>query len=75
MNGEEYKPNYNFGSLETLDKIYAQKKSYYDIFSEVEGGWEFTASTPAEWKAAVNANLHADFHVSDEEAESIAAAP
>ena len=73
MKGEEYKPNYNFGSLDTLDKIYAQKKSYYDIFSAVEGEWDFTASTPAEWKAAVNANLHADFHVSDEEAEAIAA--
>ena len=73
MNGKEYKPNFNFGSIDTLDKIYAQKKSYYDIFSDVEGDWEFTASTPAEWKAAVNASLHADFHVSDEEAGHIAA--
>ena len=73
MDGEEYKPNYNFGSLETLDKIYAQKKSYYDIFSEVEGDWAFDASTAAEWKAAVNGNLHADFHVTDEESEAIAA--
>lgn len=73
MNGNDYKPNFNFGSLDTLDKIFAQKKSYYDIFSDVEGEWNFSASTPAEWKTAVNASLHADFHVSDEDADHIAA--
>ena len=64
---------FNFGALDTLDKLYAQKKSYYDIFSLVNGDWDFSASTPAEWKAAVNDNLHADFHVNDEEATAIAA--
>lgn len=33
FNGEEFKPNWNFGKLSTLDKIYGQKKSYSDIFS------------------------------------------
>jgi len=73
MNGEEYKPNYNFGSLDTLDKIYAQSKSYYDILSAVNGDWDFSASTPAQWKAAVNDSLHADFHVTDDESIAIAA--
>ena len=33
FNGEEFKPNWNFGDLTTLDKIFGQKKSYADIFS------------------------------------------
>lgn len=73
MNGHEYKPNFNFGALDTLDKIYAQNKSYYDIFDAVQADWDFSESTAAEWKAAVNASVHADFQVSDAESEGIAA--
>lgn len=34
--GQEFKPYFNFGSPEVLDKIYAQEKSFYQIFSEFD---------------------------------------
>lgn len=33
-NGTLFKPNYNFGNPATLDKLYAQQRSYHDIFTE-----------------------------------------
>lgn len=33
----EYKPGYNFGDPEVLDRIYSQKRSYTDIFGEFDG--------------------------------------
>ncbi len=33
----DYKPNYNFGDPKVLDKLYAQKLSYEDIFSKFDG--------------------------------------
>ena len=73
MNGEAYKPQYNFGPLSTLDKIYAQSRSFYDIYDAVNGDWDFTGATAADWKAAVNDSLHADFHIDDNEAAEVAA--
>ncbi len=34
--GDEYKPQWNFGDVNTLDKLYAQKKSYNNIFREFD---------------------------------------
>ncbi len=33
----EFKPGYNFGDPEVLDRIYSQKRSYTDIFGEFDG--------------------------------------
>lgn len=33
----EYKPGYNFGDPEVLDRIYSQKRSYTGIFGEFDG--------------------------------------
>ncbi|WP_234000044.1 MULTISPECIES: alkaline phosphatase [unclassified Pseudoalteromonas] len=73
MKGENYHPNYNFGSLSTLDKIYDQKASFYAIYDQVNADWDFGASTPEQWQTAVNATLHPDFHIDYADAQAIAA--
>ena len=69
----DYQPQYNFGALATLDKIYAQERSFYDILSAVNGDWDFSNSQAADWVAEVNASLHQDFHIDAESGERIAA--
>ena len=36
FNGDEFKPNWNFGSTSTLDKLYAQKLSYNALFNKFD---------------------------------------
>ncbi|ASP40784.1 alkaline phosphatase [Bacterioplanes sanyensis] len=69
----DYQPQYNFGALATLDKIYAQERSFYDILSAVNGDWDFSNTQATDWVAAVNASLHQDFHIDAESGERIAA--
>lgn len=65
--GKEYKPNFNFGGLDILDKLYAQKKSFGAIFSEATGEDDFpTANSLMD---AINAN--SEFKVTVEEAAQI----
>ena len=45
-----YKPNFNFGELSILDKLYAQQKSYGDIWYEAKG----SAFKPTPRKAGKN---------------------
>lgn len=73
MKDKDYQPQFNFGALSILDKIHQQSQSFYDIYSQVNSDWNFTASTPAEWKTAVNASLHIDFNINDADAKNIAA--
>jgi len=51
--GDQYKPNFNFGPLETLDKIYAQKKDFSGIMDEAGGA---VAATGTSMMNAVNNN-------------------
>jgi len=69
----DYQPQYNFGALATLDKIYAQERSFYDILDSVNGDWDFSNSTAAAWVQEVNASMHTDFHINTEAGERIAA--
>ncbi|MFC3152898.1 alkaline phosphatase [Litoribrevibacter euphylliae] len=62
-----YKPNFNFGSFDILDKLYAQKKSYPSIFSEFGN----TDKTPADLMRVVNEN--SEFDITLEQAEEILA--
>ncbi len=62
-----YKPNFNFGSFDILDKLYAQKLSYPDIFSE----FSKTEKTPADLMKIVNDN--SEFDITLEQAEEILA--
>ncbi len=36
FNGDEFKPQWNFGQLSTLDKLYAQKLSYNSLFNQFD---------------------------------------
>lgn len=68
--GHVFKPNFNFGSPEILDRLYAQKLSYHDIFAE------FDALPPNQRTAAALAervNRHTEFKISASEAASILA--
>ena len=42
----EFKPNFNFGEFALLDRLYAQKKSFGDIFAEFGSGWMKSRQTP-----------------------------
>jgi alkaline phosphatase len=68
--GHLFKPNLNFGDPAILDKLYAQKLSYHDIFAE------FDALPPGQQTPAALAervNRHTEFKISAGEAESILA--
>lgn len=63
----QYKPNFNFGDLSILDKLYQQKQDFYGIWDEASVGGEFP--TPQSMMSAINNN--SDFKVTIEEAEQI----
>ena len=69
----DYKPQYNFGGLDTLDKLYAQTHSYYDVLDAMNGDWDFSNTQAADWVTEVNKVMHADFHIDTPAGERIAA--
>ena len=73
MRGKDYQPQYNFGALNTLDKLYQQSRSFYDIYDAVNGNWDFSQASSAQWKQAVNESVHSDFQITDTDAVNIAA--
>ena len=48
----DYKPNFNFGTLPTLDRLYGQKESFGDMLAE----FDKTDKTPESLLKIVNAN-------------------
>lgn len=60
-----YKPNFNFGTFDILDKLYAQKMSYPSMFSE----FSKTDKTAASLMKIVNAN--SEFKITLEQATEI----
>jgi alkaline phosphatase len=65
-----FKPSFNFGSPETLDRLYAQKLGYHDIFAEFDA-LPAKQRTPA--ALAERVNRHTEFKIDASEAESILA--
>jgi alkaline phosphatase len=66
--GHLFKPSFNFGNPEILDRLYAQKLSYHDIFAE------FDALPPEQRTPAALAervNRHTEFKIDIREAERI----
>lgn len=63
----DYKPNFNFGPLEVLDKLYQQKTDFYGIWdaAEVDGGFP----TAQSMMDAINNN--SEFKVTIEQAAEI----
>ncbi|GAA3925320.1 alkaline phosphatase [Litoribacillus peritrichatus] len=75
LNGEgfkeqAYKPNFNFGSFDILDKMYAQKMSYPDMFS----AFSKTDKTAADLMKIVNENSAFDITLAQAE-EILASEP
>jgi alkaline phosphatase len=71
MQGRDYKPNFNFGPLATLDKLYAQTGTFYDMMDAVNADWDFDSTTGQQWADAINAN--SAIKVTAEQAEPITA--
>ncbi len=70
MQGKDYKPNFNFGALSHLDKLYAQTGTFYDMMSMVDANWEFANSTGQQWADAIN--HYNEFKVTTEQAMPVA---
>ncbi len=70
MQGKAYKPNFNFGALSHLDKLYAQDGTFYDMMDQVNGDWKFANTTGKQWAEAIND--HSAFKVTAKEAEQVA---
>ncbi|ASJ76031.1 alkaline phosphatase [Granulosicoccus antarcticus] len=66
FNGDEYKPNWNFGQVETLDRMFSQKLSYDGIFSEFDGLDE-SEQTAENLRAIVNENTSFPISLADAE--------
>ena len=54
MQGKEYKPNFNFGELSQLDKLYAQSGTFYAMMDQVNADWNFNNTTGQQWADAIN---------------------
>ncbi|WP_299788201.1 alkaline phosphatase [uncultured Shewanella sp.] len=70
MQGKDYQPNFNFGALSHLDKLYAQSGTFYDMMDKVSPSWEFGNSTGQQWADAIN--NYSAFKVTPEQASPIA---
>ena len=69
MNGNVYKPNFNFGDLLILDRLHAQTGTFYDMMSTVSDNWDFTNTSGQQWADAIN--QHSDFKVTVDQATPI----
>jgi alkaline phosphatase len=68
---EGYKPNFNFGGYAILDKLYGQKKDFYNIWYEAGGDLAGTLPTAAALLTAINSNN--EFQVTSADADEILA--
>ncbi|WP_042145310.1 MULTISPECIES: alkaline phosphatase [unclassified Pseudoalteromonas] len=70
MQGKDYKPNFNFGALNKLDRLHAQSGTFYDMMSQVDSDWDFSNTTGEQWANAIN--NYSDFKVTPEQSAHIA---
>lgn len=61
--GTSYKPNFNFGSFDILDKMYMQKKSFANIMSD----YDSSDKTPETLVKLVNENSEFDINIAQAE--------
>lgn len=61
MAGREYKPNFNFGALDNLDRLYQQKKTFYGMMSQVSKDNLLANAKAEQWFETIN--QHSDFKV------------
>ncbi len=70
MAGNTYKPLYNFGPLDNLDRIYKQSATFYDMMTAVNADWDFSNTTGQQWADVVN--QYSDYKVTVDQAIAIA---
>ena len=68
---QQFKPAFNFGDVSTLDKLYAQKSSYADIFYGQFDSLAKDQQTPENLAKIVNAET--EFDITEEQASRILA--
>jgi alkaline phosphatase len=69
MQGKAYKPNFNFGALSHLDKLYAQSGTFYAMMDKVNADWKFANTTGQQWSEAIN--TYSAFKVTPQQAAPI----
>ncbi len=62
---QDYQPNFNFGNLAILDRLYDQKMSFENMMAE----FDFSDKTPASLQEIVNAN--SDFKITLSQASEV----
>ena len=70
FHGIKFAPNFNYAPPELLDKIYAQKKSYFEMFNEFDA-LPKAERTPDRLVEIVNASF--EFEITREDAENMLA--
>lgn len=68
---QQFKPGFNFGDESILDKLYAQKSSYADIFYSQFDALDKSEKTPANLAKIVNAET--EFDITEEQAARVLA--
>ncbi len=66
MQGQDYHPNFNFGPLATLDRLYAQSGTFFDMMDAANADWNFDGATANDWMNAIN--QYSDYKVTYEQA-------
>lgn len=61
MAGRDYKPNFNFGALDNLDRLYRQKQTFYGMMSQVSKNNSLVNAKAEQWFEVIN--QHSDFKV------------
>lgn len=61
MAGQQYKPNFNFGALNTLDRLYQQEATFYDMMKQVSYDSSFVNTKAEQWYEVIN--QYSDFKV------------
>ncbi|CCQ10356.1 Alkaline phosphatase [Pseudoalteromonas luteoviolacea B = ATCC 29581] len=69
MQGEHYKPNFNFGDLSHLDKLYNQSGTFFNMLDAANSNWDFAAATASDWMHAIN--LYSDYKVTLDQAQKV----
>jgi alkaline phosphatase len=67
-NGIKFAPGFNYGRPEILDKLYAQQRSYHDIFAEFD---DFPAKQQTAAMLAGLVNRYSEFKISEAQAIKI----
>ncbi|MFD2179784.1 alkaline phosphatase [Veronia pacifica] len=69
MKGHDYKPNFNFGDLAHLDRLYNQSGTFFDMLDAASPDWNFDEASAKDWQAAIN--KYSDYKVTIDQAAAV----